>query len=168
MQVSSGKVVTLAYDITTLEGEIIESSDLSGPITVMHGQGTLLPGLDRHLEGMSTGEEKSVELPPEDAFGRSSDALTRDIPRAEFPGNGELTAGARFEAGTADGQTVCLVVKAVSDEHVTTAIVHPLADATLNMSMRVIAVRDATQREQELRRPVLSPPPPPQSSAKAS
>lgn len=154
-------IVTLAYDITTQRGEIVESSDLTGPITIMQGQGSILPGLDMHLEGMSAGEDKSVQLPPEQAFGRSEDAPIKEIPRDEFPSSYELKEGERFEADLPDGGTVRLEIVELMQAHVSTRVLHPLCDETINLDFRIIEVREPTQRERELGQAVLSPPPAP-------
>ena len=77
MKVETGHVVTLTYDITDAEGEIIESSDLSGPVSFLVGKGAIIPGLDKRVIGMAKGEEKTFELPPEEAFGRPEDGPTK-------------------------------------------------------------------------------------------
>lgn len=159
MKIRCSTVVTLAYDITTQRGEIIESSDLTGPVTIMQGQGSVLPGLDAHLKGMEPGQTKSVQLPPKEAFGRSEDAPIKEIPKDEFPAAHNLQAGERFEADLPAGGTVRLEIVEVMEEHVSTKILHPLADETINLDFRIIETRDPTEREKELGQPVLCPPP---------
>lgn len=168
MKIRCSTVVTLAYDITTQRGEIVETSDLTGPVTIMQGQGSVLPGLDAHLSGMEAGESKSVQLPPEEAFGRSEDAPIKEIPRDEFPASHDLKAGERFEADLPAGGSVRLEIVEVMQDHVSTKILHPLADETINLDFRVIEVRDPTQREKDLGQPVLSPPPAPSEDLKQS
>lgn len=164
MKIRCSTVVTLAYDITTQRGEIVESSDLTGPVTIMQGQGSVVPGLDAHLEGMEVGDTKSVQLPPEEAFGRSEDAPIKEIPKDEFPAAHNLKAGERFEADLPGGGTVRLEIVELMEEHVSTKILHPLADETINLDFRIIEVRDPTQLEKDRGQPVLSPPPVKQSA----
>ena len=165
MKIASGTVVTLSYDICDDKGEIIESSDLSGPITFMAGSAGLIPGLDKRLEGLAEGDEKNFEFPPEEAFGRPEDAPTNQLARTEFPADAELNEGLRFEAGTAQGQKIVLEVVEANDEHVTVRMMHPLAGQKIGMSVKVLGVREASKAEQDAGRAISKPPPPPPPKA---
>ncbi len=161
MKAESGSVVTLTYDITSTEGEIIESSDLSGPVAFLLGKGAIIKGLDEQVIGMDKGEEKSFVLPPEKAFGTIEDAPKRELPRNEFPKDAQLDPGLRFEAGVGGGQKIVLEVVSANDEVVVTKMLHPLAGQTLSMSVKVVGVRAATAAETEAGRAISAPPPPP-------
>ena len=163
MQIAAGTVVTLDYDLCKEDGEIIESSDLSGPITFVHGSSGLIKGLDARLTGLSAGEERDFQFTPEEAFGRAADAPQRELPRSEFPPGADLQVGQRFEAGVPGNASAKIVLEIVSTsaEAVTVRMLHPLVDQSLRMSIRVIAVREATKAEQESGRAINRPPPPP-------
>lgn len=163
MKIAPGTVVTLTYDICDAQGEIIESSDLSGPITFLAGKAGLIPGLDRRLEGMSAGEEGSFEFPPEEAFGRPEDAPTKVLARKEFPAGADVKVGLRFEAGMpgGGGQRILLEVADVAEDAVTVRMMHPLAGQTISMSVKVANVREATKAEAEAGQAMSRPPPPP-------
>ncbi len=160
MKISPDTVVTLSYDITNEAGEIIESSDISGPITFLAGRSGLIPGLDRRLVGMEQGTEATLEFPPEEAFGRVDDGPTKTLGRGEFPAGAKLDPGVDFEAGVGGGQTVRLRVVDASAETVTVRLVHPLAGQRISMSVRVEAVRVATAIEKSSGK-IGAPPPPP-------
>lgn len=161
MKVAPGTVVTIAYDITDESGEIIESSDISGPITFMAGKAGLIPGLDRRLEGMDDGQEETFEFPPEEAFGRVQDAPQKELPRDAFPADAKLEPGQQFEANMAGGHAVKLEVVQASDEGVTVRLVHPLAGQKVGMSVKILKVREATKAEKESGKAMVAPPPPP-------
>ena len=161
MKIAPGIVVTLAYDITTESGEIVESSDISGPITFMHGKGALIPGLDKRLEGLEAGDDKQFDIPPEEAFGTEESAPSKLIPKAEFPASVPLKAGSAFEADMPGGQTIRLVLKEVRDDEVEVKMVHPLAGQSVSMSVSIKSVRPATAAEQEAGRAIVRPPAPP-------
>jgi FKBP-type peptidyl-prolyl cis-trans isomerase 2 len=162
MKVAPGTVVTLAYDLTDESGEIIESSDISGPITFLHGNQAIIPGLGKRLEGMEQGQEATYEFPPEEAFGTVESAPKRTLSRSDFPAGAELTVGAQFEAGMGGGgQTIKLRVADVAADTVTVQMIHPLAGQTISMSVSVVGVREATAAEKEAGRAISKPPPPP-------
>ncbi len=161
MKVEPGVVVTLAYDITTADGEIVENSDISGPISILHGAQALIPGLDKRLEGLVEGDEKTFEIPPEEAFGTVDTAPTNTMSKAEFPAGTEFEVGGGFVASLPNGQPLHLRVKEVGEDTVTVAMLHPLAGKAINMSVRIVGVRAATAKEKELGKAMVKPPPPP-------
>lgn len=167
MKIAEGTVVTLAYDITSADGEIIETSDISGPITFMAGSSGLIEGLDSRLSGMEQGQDETFTFEPAEAFGTLADAPTKTIARNELPA-GELQPGAAFEATVGNGQTIKLVVHEVrDDEAVVVKLVHPLADQQIGMSVKVLGVRAATAAEKTAGKAMTAPPPPPRRSAES-
>jgi FKBP-type peptidyl-prolyl cis-trans isomerase 2 len=161
MKIADGSVVTLAYDICTEDGEIVESSELNGPVTFVQGKGAIIPGLDAKLVGMEEGEERSFTFPPEAAFGRPEDAPRRTINRKEFPKDAKLEKGVSFDAGIPGGHRIRLEVAEIVDDQVTVRMIHPLAGKTVTMSVTVHKIRAATPAERESGKVVLTPPPPP-------
>lgn len=161
MRIEPGVVATLAYDITTTEGEIVENSDISGPISILVGQQSLIPGLDARLVGLSEGDEKTFEIPAAEAFGTSEGAPTNAMAKAEFPAGTKFEAGQGFEAKLPSGQTIILKIVEVLDDAVKVAMIHPLADKTIVMSVKIVGVRAATAKEKESGRAMVKPPPPP-------
>ena len=161
MKIAPDTVVTLSYDITNQAGEIIESSDISGPISFLAGRSGMIPGLDKRLVGLEAGTEHTFEFPPEEAFGRVEDGPTRAIPRKEFPAGAMLEVGSEFEAGMGGGQTVKLRVVDSNVDEVTVRLVHPLAGQRITMTVKVEAVRAATAAEKESGEVQSAPPPPP-------
>lgn len=165
MKVETGKIVTLNYDLLSESGEIIETSDISGPVSFVHGRGAIIKGLDTRLEGMEAGQEDTFEFPPEEAFGKPEDGPVREIPRSEFPAGAKFEVGSTFEAGMPGGQNVKLEVLETGDDAVKVRMIHPLAGQTLSMSVTVVAVREPTAAERESGQVQSKPPPPPPGRA---
>ena len=163
MKVAPDTIVTLTYQLTNEAGEIIESSEISGPITFVYGRSGLIPGLDRRLTGMVAGQEASFEFPPEEAFGKVDEGPTRTIGRKEFPEGANLQPGAEFEAGTGGGQTIKLRIVETNPDVVIVRLVHPLAGQKIHMTVRVDGVRAATAAEKESGKVQSAPPPPPKA-----
>ncbi len=161
MKIETGTVATLAYDITTESGEIVESSDISGPISILVGSGSLIPGLDKRLVGLEDGSEETFVIPPEEAFGTEADAPTNVMSRSEFPDDAKLEAGGKFVAKMPNGQPLTLAIREVTDESVTVAMIHPLAGKTINMGVKIVSVRAATSKEKDSGKAMVTPPPPP-------
>jgi len=141
MNVKAGLVVQLDIDLKVKGGEVIESSKKSGLVAYTHGQGQMLPGLEKQLEGMAAGEEKSGVIPAKDAFGTEEAQATMKIPRAEFPKDSKIKVGDRFEAKGPTGTPVTLNVIEITDEAVTTRVVHPLAGKDIEFRAKVVSVK---------------------------
>lgn len=160
MRVAEGTVVTIAYDITDESGEIIESSDISGPITFLHGHSKVIPGLDRRLLGMAKGDEATFEFPPEEAFGRIEDAPKTKLQRSEFPPGTAFEPGLEFEAKAPTGQSIRLRVLEVTGDEIHVGILHPLAGQRIGISVSIVALRSATKAELDSGTVISRPPPP--------
>ncbi len=55
-----------------------------GPIIICVGEEQLLKGLDKNIEGKEIGKEYSIEMQPEDAFGKKNAKLIQLIPTNKF------------------------------------------------------------------------------------
>lgn len=60
MQVSNNTVVAIRYKMKNNQGEVLENTMDSTPITYLHGVGSILPTLEADLAGLKAGDEKSV------------------------------------------------------------------------------------------------------------
>jgi FKBP-type peptidyl-prolyl cis-trans isomerase 2 len=119
MRIAAGSVVTIAYDICTEDGEIVESSEIDGPVTFVQGKGAIIPGLDAKLVGMQEGEERTFTFAPKEAFGSPEEAPRKVINRKEFPKDAKLEKGVSFDAGIPGGHRILLeVAEIVSDQSV--------------------------------------------------
>ena len=141
MKVKTGLVVQLEVDLKVKGGDVIESSKKSGIVAYTHGSGQMLPGLEKQLEGMGAGEEKSGVIAATDAFGTEESQATMKIPRAEFPKDAKIKVGDRFEAKGPTGTPVTLNVIEITDETVTTRVVHPLAGKDIEFRVKVVSVK---------------------------
>ncbi|MEZ4454065.1 MAG: peptidylprolyl isomerase [Nannocystaceae bacterium] len=161
MTIEPGCVVTMSYDLVTEGGEIVESSDLNGPVTFMHGQGGMLPAVEQRLIGLAEGVDEVFDLAPEEGFGKVEDSPVKTIARNEFPPGTELQVGMSFAADLPGGQTIRLEIVDLRDDALDVRMVHPLAGQRLRMSVKILGVRAATAKEREAGKAMTRPPPPP-------
>jgi FKBP-type peptidyl-prolyl cis-trans isomerase 2 len=157
MKISAGNIVRVDFEIRVKGGDVIESSAKSGPLQYVHGEGRLLPALEKRLEGLATGQTLEGEIPAAEAIPPEETLPTRDIPRAEFSKDAPVQIGAMFEAHTAAGGVVNLKIIAVTAEHVTVRLLPPLAGKDLLFKVRVMMIEDPVSH---LRSVVLKEPPP--------
>ena len=146
MQIQQQKLVTVNYTLTDDDGSVLETTEGKHPLTYLHGLGTLLPSLEQALDGRSEGEQFTLSIPPERAFGEVDENLVQQVPRDAFQGVEDIQPDMQFEAQTSQGSRVVTVVD-VDDENVTVDANHPLAGVTLNFDLKVEEVRDPTDEE---------------------
>ena len=146
MQISDNKVALIHYTLTNGDGEVLDSSDGAEPLAYVHGQGNLVPGLEKALAGKQQSDKLEVSVVPEEGYGPVVDEMIQTVPRDAFAGVEEINVGMRFEASTAGGPVSVEVTKVEGDE-VTVDGNHPLAGQTLNFDVEVMEVRDATEDE---------------------
>jgi FKBP-type peptidyl-prolyl cis-trans isomerase 2 len=156
MKIAAGSVVRIEYEIRVKGGDVLESSEKTGPLQYVHGEGRLLPALEKRLEGMAAGESRDGEIPATEVVPPPDQLPTRVVPRREL-GKSDVPVGSLFQAHTAEGAAVKLEVIAVDDEKVTMRLVPPLAGKDLTYKVKVVRIEDpATHTVSAVRKP---PPP---------
>lgn len=149
MVVASDKVVLIHYTLTNDEGKVIDSSSGGDPLAYIHGHGNLIPGLERELEGQTSGAKLSVKIAPADGYGERDAALIQRVPKRSFGGVSNLQPGMQFQAQGSDGHARTVTVKSIQGDMVMIDGNHPLAGEHLNFEVEITEVRDATQEELE-------------------
>ena len=146
MRIDRGKVVQLDYELKNSDGEPLE--DEGAQLLYLHGGfGGIFPKVEAELQGKEVGQEISLTLEPEDAFGEYDADLLRVEPRERFPK--ELEVGMRFEGVPSDREEEALIytVTDVTPEGVVVDGNHPLAGERLWFRAKVSEVRPATEEE---------------------
>lgn len=146
MKVTKDLVVSLAYQVRTEDGVLVDESPVSAPLDYLHGHGSLISGLEKALEDHEVGDKFDVNITANDAYGQYDDNLVQRVPKDVFVGVDELQVGMRFLAETDQGP-VPVEITEVGDEHVVVDGNHMLAGQNLNFNVEVIAVRPATEEE---------------------
>lgn len=146
MNIAKNKVVSIDYTLTDSENAVIDSSEGRQPLVYLHGNGNLIPGLEKELEGKSTGASFRASIPPHEAYGLRDERKMQQVPRTAFAQFPALEAGMRFRADGPQGSEVVTII-AVEADTVTVDANHPLAGQTLHFDVTVRDVRDATEEE---------------------
>jgi FKBP-type peptidyl-prolyl cis-trans isomerase 2 len=64
MTIQKDKVVTMHYHLTNSDdGQVLDSSQGNEPLTYLHGTGSIIPGLERQLNGLDVGATKTGGVP---------------------------------------------------------------------------------------------------------
>ncbi|WP_129543418.1 peptidylprolyl isomerase [Serratia sp. 1D1416] len=146
MKVAKDLVVSLAYQVRTEDGVLVDESPVSAPLDYLHGHGSLIAGLEKALEGHEAGDRFDVNVGANDAYGNYDENLVQRVPKDVFMGVDELQVGMRFLADTDQGP-VPVEITEVDGDHVVVDGNHMLAGQNLNFNVEVVAIREATAEE---------------------
>jgi FKBP-type peptidyl-prolyl cis-trans isomerase SlyD len=145
--IRAGSELALEMAIHDGEGELLERTEEGQPFRCRFGESMLPPGVERELEGRSTGHEFDLLLSPADGFGDHDPAQVISIPRDELPPSTDVAVGDLLpvllepEPGEeGEEEEVELPVVAVDEEAVTVDLNHPYAGMRLRFSGRVVEV----------------------------
>ena len=156
MTVEPGSTVRLAYVGRFEDGSVFATSDpelaeehglrsastdeqsTESPLSFTVGAGEVIPGLDEAVVGMTAGEEATITVPPEDAYGAYDPERVREYDAETF----EQMVGKPPEIGLHVEAKNDLHgdVTAVSDSTVEVDFNHELAGKRLIFDVKVLAV----------------------------
>ena len=146
MKISKDRIVSIDYTLKDVNGEVIDTSDGRAPLDYIHGSGSIIQGLENALEGKAVGDELTVTISPEEAYGLRDDSLAQSVDRKIFETEEDLQVGMQFQAPSEQGMMIVTVTE-IKDDSVTVDTNHPLAGETLHFDVAVVDVRDATEEE---------------------
>ncbi len=147
MQIANDQVVSISFKVSDTEGKVLDSTEMSGPLTYLHGHQNIIPGLEQALHGKSLSDQLTVVIEPEDAYGPVYEDMIQEVPVSAFQGIDAIEPGMSFEAQGANGETRSVVVTKVKGEVVTVDGNHPLAGETLHFELTIDDIRAASEEE---------------------
>lgn len=147
MQVTKNKAVALDYKLTIDGGIVVDASEKGEPLWYLHGNANIIPGLEKELEGLKVGDEKTVVVSAAEGYGEYQADRQHAVPKASFPPDSSFEVGDRVMAQAPDGSGLPARIAAVSAKEVTLDFNHELAGKELTFTIKVTEVRDATKEE---------------------
>jgi len=146
MKISENKVVVLHYAVSDSDDTLIDSSYDHKPLSIIHGTGYLIPGLEDALVDHIVGDKFEVAVSAENAYGDRHDEFVQTVPKSMFDSVEDLAVGSQLRATTDDGEQTVIVID-VTDDEITVDGNHPLAGIDLKFDVDILEVRDATEDE---------------------
>ncbi len=95
--VEANQHVTIAYTLKDQNGQVVDQAPHNSPLTYLHGHGTIIPGLERALEGHKVGDHLTLWLSPADAYGDWDEKLLLKVDRTELAHIPNLEVGLEIE-----------------------------------------------------------------------
>ena len=137
--ISSDTRVTLHFSLLLESGEEIDTTRRGQPATFMVGDGSLLPGFERALLGLTAGSDEQLRIPAADAFGEPREENVRLIPRHQFSRGIDLEPGVVVSFASTGGELPG-VVRSLQGDLVVVDFNHPLAGRDLIFDVTILKV----------------------------
>jgi len=139
-QIREGSQVALEYTLSDETGTVIESNKGKQPMSYVHGKGQIIPGLEKELLGLKVGEEKKIEVKPEDGYGPINPDAFKEVPKDKLPPEA-LKVGAMLMAQGPQGQGIPVRVHEIKDTTVIMDFNHPMAGKTLSFDVKISEIK---------------------------
>ena len=137
-KVKDGDTVKVHYTGKLENGEVFDTSKEQEPFEFTVGNKAVIPGFEKCVVGMEVGDSKSIEIPPEEAYGAKQDQLVVEVNRSEFPDDITPTIGQRLQIRQQDGNPIIVTITDLAEDIITLDANHPLAGYTLFFDVEVI------------------------------
>ena len=146
MNVAKNVVVSIAYQVRTQDGVLVDEAPANQPLEYLQGHNNLVIGLEKALEGKAVGDKFEVRVQPEEGYGEYNESRVQRVPKEVFQGVDELQVGMRFLADTDIGPVPVVITEVDGDEVVVDGN-HMLAGQELHFTVEVVGTREATLEE---------------------
>ncbi len=143
-----GDTVSVHYTGKLKDGTVFDSSlqEKPGrkiePLSFTVGAGQMIPGFDQAVRGMAVGDKKTVELPPEQAYGQRDERKIYKFPKAQLGADvaARVKKGDQLQMSMASGRVLPVTVIEVADDAITVDANHELAGKTLTFEIQMVSI----------------------------
>ncbi|TFH05829.1 MAG: peptidylprolyl isomerase [Methanosarcina sp.] len=135
-KLEDGTVFDTSIKEVAQEAGIYNQGRNYSPLAFTAGAGQMIQGFDEGVIGMKTGEEKTITIPPEKAYGKYDEAKIQTIPLEDLNLSVKPEIGQTFSSMYGNQFRVI----DVNETHVTLDSNHELAGKTLIFDIKLISI----------------------------
>lgn len=139
-KVKNGDSVKVNYTGKLEDGTVFDTSDNKEPLEFKVGEGKLIKGFEAAVVGMEPGEEKTVQIPADEAYGPHHPEMIMVIDRKEVPDTITPKVDQMLQVRQKDGTTFAVKVTDVSEKSLTLDANHPLAGKDLTFDIKLAEI----------------------------
>jgi FKBP-type peptidyl-prolyl cis-trans isomerase SlyD len=140
--VADGKKVSFEYTLSA-DKAVVDTNVGKDPVSYVHGQQQIIPGLEKAFTGMKAGESKHVDIAAKDAYGAYDEKAHVTVEKSKVPP--DIKVGSML--ASPDGRPVKVI--GVNDDDVVLDLNHPLAGKDLAFDVKVVKVENAPVEEKK-------------------
>ncbi len=137
-----GDTVKVHFTGKLEDGTIFDTSRDRYPKEITIGENQVIPGFEKAIIGMRSGESQNVRIEMNEAFGPHYDKLVGAMDRDRLPADMKLEVGQRvqFTVPDSDGDIMFATVTDISGQSVTLDANHPLAGKDLFFEIELLEI----------------------------
>lgn len=139
----NGDKVSVHYTGKLEDGSIFDTSKGKSPLDFILGKKMVVPGFENGVVGMKEGEEKTLNIEPEDAYGKKMPELERDIPKEALGEEIKPEIGMMLQLVAPTGQRIPATIMEIGDKTIKVDLNHPLAEKKLTFEVKLEKVTKA-------------------------
>lgn len=139
-KIKNGDTIRVHYTGKLEDGTEFDSSLGRDPLEFTIGSGKLIPGFEKGVVGMETGEKKTITLPPKEAYGEKRPELIVEMEKNNLPDDISPEVGLQLQISQTDGNPIIVTITAVSDDKITLDANPPLAGQKLIFEIELLEV----------------------------
>ena len=147
--VGDGKRVSLEYTLTLEDQTVIDTNVGKTPLVYTHGTQQIVPGLEKQLVGLKTGDTKKVEVSPEEGYGEADPNRFQEVPTENIPEEAR-SVGKKLQGQGPDGQMMFAQVTEVKEKTIIVDLNHPLAGKKLFFDVKVLKIEKDNPQQVEV------------------
>ncbi|PLY02948.1 MAG: peptidylprolyl isomerase [Desulfuromonas sp.] len=140
IKATDGDTVKVNYTGRLADGTVFDASGEDRPLHFILGKQEVIPGFDAAVNGMYQGENKTVTIAPEQAYGDYEQRWVETVERGLFPEDLALEAGKTVEVIRESGEAFQIKIVSCDDQQVTVDGNHPLAGQSLTFDIELLEV----------------------------
>jgi peptidylprolyl isomerase len=139
--VKANDTVKVHYTGTLDDGNTFDSSRGREPLEFTLGQGQLIAGFEKAVEGLKVGDSTQVRIPADQAYGDVREDMIVEVEKARFPDDITPEIGMQLQINQPNGQPMPVLVKEVGETHIKLDANHPLAGQALNFDIEIMEIK---------------------------
>ncbi|MBW2091070.1 MAG: peptidylprolyl isomerase [Deltaproteobacteria bacterium] len=136
----NGDAVKVHYTGRLEDQTVFDSSENREPLEFEIGSGQVIPGFENGIIGMAVGDQKTIIIPAEEAYGPRREELVVEVPKSNFPEHIIPEIGQRLQLRQANNNLIDVIVTKINEEEITLDANHPLAGKTLIFDTELVAI----------------------------
>jgi peptidylprolyl isomerase len=139
-QAKEGDKVRVQYEGFLDDGSLFDSASEDEPFEFILGEGTVIPGFENAVMGMNEGDEKTVSVGPDEAYGDYRNDLVGVVERSQIPNEIDPEVGMVLQARSPEGAVTNVTVTDLTDDTLTLDGNHPLAGKELKFDIKLVEI----------------------------
>ena len=136
-----GDTISVEYTGRLESGEVFDTSKGREPLEFEVGVHSVIKGFEDGVIGMKIGEEKDIDISPEDGYGPKNDNYIKELPKESVPKELELKKGMILMFKREDDMRIPAIVQDIKKDTILVDFNHPLAGKNLKFKVKLLEIK---------------------------